>query len=151
MAKTTLEARFWSKVALPDERGCLRWTAGKFREGYGMFRKDGRNQGAHRVAYELLVAPIPEGLQVDHLCRVRDCVSPDHLEPVTQQENMRRGLLQERKLEAVRARTHCKNGHEFTAETLMRRSRGNRECKVCHRLREERKRREAGIEPRRWR
>lgn len=139
--------RFWSKVALPDENGCMRWMACKFRSGHALFKKDGVNQGAHRVSYELLVGPIPDGLHIDHLCRVRDCVTPDHLEPVTPAENTRRGLLSERRGSFERAKTHCRNGHPFIPENLVNRSRPGRDCKICHRLREERKRRAAGIPP----
>lgn len=146
MAKRSLHERFWEKVALPDENGCMRWMAGKFPAGYGLIRV-GTNQGAHRVSYELLVGPIPEGLQIDHLCRVRDCVAPDHLEPVTGQENTRRGILSERRGAHERAKTHCRNGHPFIPENLVNRSRPGRDCKICHRLREERKRRAAGIPP----
>lgn len=77
--------------------GCWLWTGAKNWTGYGQrsVRVDGkvRTARAHRMAYELLVGPIPEGLTIDHLCRVRHCVNPDHLEPVTMKENARRGVL----------------------------------------------------------
>lgn len=87
------EARFWSKVdRQPD--GCWLWTdAINPRTGYAQVRMGGRGGRmvlVHRWSYEHLVAPIPRGLQLDHLCRVRHCVNPDHLEPVTAQENRRR-------------------------------------------------------------
>jgi hypothetical protein len=85
-----LPPRFWNKVAAVKGGGCWYWMAGLFRGGYGQFRF-GRNTRAHRVAYEALVGEIPAGLDLDHLCRVRHCVNPEHLEPVTRKENIRRG------------------------------------------------------------
>jgi len=83
--------RFWSYV---DASGpCWEWTGATFREGYGMFQVDGAPVLTHRYVWELLVGPIPEGLEIDHLCRVRHCVNPDHLEPVTSAENSRRRVL----------------------------------------------------------
>lgn len=130
--------RFWSKVMLPDGNGCMRWTANKFTDGYGAFKMDGKNRGAHRVAYELLVGPIPAGLQLDHLCRVRDCVAPDHLEPVTNAENIRRSLPYRDPGAPHRAKTHCPKNHEYTPENTRIRhypDKGwtTRECKMCNR------------------
>lgn len=79
---------FWSKVQYTP--GCWLWLGALGRGGYGLSRHRGVLSVVHRVAYELLVGPIPEGLQLDHLCRVRHCVNPDHLEPVTALENVRR-------------------------------------------------------------
>ena len=81
-----ISARFWAKVDKTET--CWLWTGGQS-AGYGRFGFKGRpNLGAHRFAYELLVGPIPPGLDLDHLCRVRNCVNPDHLEPVTRRENL---------------------------------------------------------------
>lgn len=86
---TTVE-RLMAKV-IKDERGCWTWT-GALQRGYGRVCGGGRgnNQLAYRVAYELLVGPVPVGLELDHLCRNRACINPEHLEPVTHRENMRR-------------------------------------------------------------
>jgi hypothetical protein len=83
-------ARFWAKVEKTD--GCWFWRARIIATGYGSFSLDGRKVMAHRFAYELLVGPIPEDLELDHLCRVRHCVNPAHLEPVTHRENILRGM-----------------------------------------------------------
>ena len=91
-----------SARAVPGEGGCLLWT-GATTNGYGVVSVDGRLQRAHRVAYEQANGPIPAGLHLDHLCRVRACINPDHLEPVTQAENNRR---------AGAAKTTCSKGHE---------------------------------------
>ena len=82
--------RFFNKVNKTDT--CWLWTSAKNIDGYGIFRINGKNILSHRLSYELYIGKIPEGLQIDHLCRVRDCVNPDHLDPVTQAENIRRGL-----------------------------------------------------------
>lgn len=72
---------------------CWLWTGAKTGDDYGVIIEGGRKVGAHRWLYERLVGPVPEGLDLDHLCRRHDCVNPDHLEPVTHQENIRRGDL----------------------------------------------------------
>lgn len=126
MAQSTLEKRFWAKVERSDDNSCWLWT-GYVLRGYGRFE----STGAHRVAYELLVAPIPPGLHLDHLCRVTRCVNPSHLEPVTQAENNRR---------ASAAQTHCKRGHEFTPENTYRIP-GRPSPRTCRECAKERSRR----------
>src|SRR6266496_2265386 len=91
-----LVTRFWAKVDRSGgSRACWLWTGKTGRDGYGRIGLGGRGAlvrvRAHRFAYELLIGPIPDGLQIDHLCRVRHCVNPAHLEPVTQRENILRG------------------------------------------------------------
>lgn len=96
--------------------------------GYGMFRFEGRMQVAHRVSWKLLVGPIATGIQLDHLCRNRKCVNPDHLEPVTQRENIHRSPLKG-------SETHCRNGHEYAVVGVyMRRDRNTRMCRECRRV-----------------
>jgi hypothetical protein len=83
-------------------------------------------QGAHRVAYELFKGPIPAGMDLDHLCRVRCCCNPDHLEPVTRKENLRRGLNGQK--------TACYKGHPYTPEnTYYRANTGKKQCRLCAR------------------
>ena len=90
----TDEERFWSKVIVTPM--CWWWTGSLQSKGYGQFRLDGSLVLAHRYAYEICFGPIPEDLQIDHLCLVRHCVNPAHLEPVTGDENIRRQWLARR-------------------------------------------------------
>lgn len=132
-----LAERFWSKVAIAGPDKCWEWQASKHK-GYGCFGnspREGRSRRAHRVAYKLLVGPIPERLTIDHLCRNRACQNPDHLEPVTNRDN----VLRSEGITAKNAqKTHCKHGHEFTPSNTIRRK-GGRECRACQRERESRR------------
>lgn len=86
-----LPQRFWNKVKVNPETGCWEWTACKFNTGYGYYWLDGGGTSGHRAAYEAFRGVIPEGLHLDHLCRVRNCVNPAHLEAVTPTVNILRG------------------------------------------------------------
>lgn len=128
-------ARFWKKVNKDAPGGCWLWTASCVADGYGQFNKGSKQMvRAHRFAYEACVGPIPDGLTLDHLCRVRGCVNPAHLEPVSMRVNIMRGQSSG----AVNARkTHCIHGHEFTPEnTQTSQSRGWRRCLTCFRVRD---------------
>ena len=113
--------RFWSKVEIAGPMDCWEWQAYKTKQGYGQFGLNGKIQRAHRVAYELVVGTIPNGLTIDHLCRNTGCVNPFHLEPVTLAENIRRG-------NRYNVKTHCKRGHERTTGNLK-----GSNCKTCTR------------------
>lgn len=141
-------SRFTEKYMIgPNE--CWLWTAHVTKAGYGIFSKSDRTPVyAHRWAYEHFVAPIPVGLQIDHLCRVRACVNPKHLEPVTSRENTRRGMLLEAKLAS--RKTHCLRGHPMIDSNLYL-WRGRRRCRTCMQVRASAKWREAHPEARAYR
>ncbi|MEU7163131.1 HNH endonuclease signature motif containing protein [Streptomyces morookaense] len=123
--------RFLSKVG-DTGAGCWEWAGTRTLQGYGQFWLDGRNQYAHRIAYEVVVAPIPDGLVIDHLCRNRACVNPGHLEPVTNRTNLLRGVG----FAAAKARqTHCIRGHRFDTANTRRATNGTRKCRACDRER----------------
>lgn len=129
------ESRFWEKVSVDPETGCWVWQGalqGKYYQhengGYGSVKWNKRVRPAHLVAWELVRGPVPDGLCIDHLCRNTRCVNPDHMEPVTNAENIRRGL--------IRRPTHCPQGHEYTDENTVYMSKGKghkpyRACKIC--------------------
>lgn len=107
--------------------GCLIWMGHRIRTVYGVFKVANRSRRVHRVAYEVWVGPIPDGLEIDHLCRNRACIEPSHLEAVTHRENIAR---------SVPARvTHCPSGHEYTEEntlvTTNDRGYRRRRCRTC--------------------
>lgn len=123
-------ARFHEKYRVDPETGCWLWTDKPDRHGYGEFWMNGRNHRAHNAAYVLLVGPIPDGLEPDHLCRVTLCVNPDHLEPVTHRENMLRGeTLGARNA----AKTHCPRGHPYDEANTYIGTKGGRWCRACKR------------------
>jgi len=110
-----------------DKNGCWVWN-GYTKGWYANISVDGKSKKAHRVSYEAFVGPIPDGKQIDHLCRNKSCVNPTHLEPVSQREN----ILRSDSMPAKNVlKTHCYKGHEFTGENTYRDREGNRSCKAC--------------------
>lgn len=146
----SLEERFWSKV---DKRGpdeCWPWKGTLEKTGYGQLFTNGANgypriAKAHRVGYELLVGPVPEGLDLDHTCHDpsecnlgddcphRRCCNPAHLEPVTERVNC---LRSGSSAAEYAKRTHCANGHPLSGDNLILRANGARRCRTCKNARE---------------
>jgi hypothetical protein len=130
--------RWESKVEPEPNTGCWLWVGHIQPNGYGTIRtgsllSDSRAMSyAHRVAYKLLVGPVPVGLQVDHLCRVRQCVNPAHLEPVSPAVNTGRGSSPSTR---TAREGRCQRGHDLTAENIKVRSNGKRSCRRCINLR----------------
>lgn len=134
-APRTLIERFEEKIR-EGPNGCWEWTGALIPSGYGMKWNGERVVPAHRWSYEYHRDEIPDGLQLDHLCRNRRCVNPWHLEPVTNRVNSKRGKAAGVNRERNLARTHCPYGHEFTPEnTYASPARGDRQCLKCSRAR----------------
>lgn len=127
--QSLMEVLFWSQVEITDD--CWLWRGAKTPAGYGQVRQANRQKLVHRVAYEWLVGPIPQGLVLDHLCEIRVCIRPDHLEPVTQQVNIERarGKL-----------TTCPHGHPLDGYCRNGTARAARRyCKTCDQAKSRRK------------
>lgn len=131
----TLPQRIIDKINFTDS--CWLWTAATAGRGYGVVYWEGRQDYAHRVVYMVLVGPIGDGLEIDHVrergCTSIKCVNPAHLEAVTHLENVRRC--------DKAMQTHCVHGHEFTEENTYRKGNGCRMCRACKRERFQARRR----------
>jgi len=113
--------------------GCWLWTGTLNPGGYGCVGFQGKTKGAHRVAYMLANGSIPAGMDLDHLCRVRCCVNPGHLEAVTRSVNLRRGEAGQNLVSKALAKTHCPAGHPYQGDNLYVDKRGRRACITCQR------------------
>lgn len=122
--KLSTEERFWAKVTRTES--CWNWSS---RPGkHALFLVDGSLVPVHRYAYELMVGPIPDGLEIDHLCRNQICVNPEHLEPVTREENLRRGWGHRLQNGMT---NECIHGHKYTPENTYVNPRGHASCRRC--------------------
>lgn len=128
-------ARFWSYVDKNGTNGCWEWTSSLYPQGYGRFWLYPRNLRAHRISYTITKGPIPQGLVLDHLCRNRKCVNPDHLEAVTNRQNTLRGISGiKAAAPPANKEFFCVQGHERTPENTYRRSNGVQECRKCRQM-----------------
>lgn len=127
MTRPTLLPRHYARLTY-DGSGCWLWQGATHR-GYGRVCHERRSWVAHRFFYTALVGPIPEGLTLDHLCRVRNCVNPAHLEPVTAIENYRRGQ------QGPAPRTHCPQGHAYEGDNIAWVNQGGRKTRACRECR----------------
>jgi hypothetical protein len=124
--------RLLSKIRIQSDTGCWEWQAFRDADGYGTFWLNGESRRAHRASYELFVGPIPDEATLDHLCRNRCCVNPDHLDPVPIGENLMRSPEAPASVNAQK--THCsRGGHPLSGSNLYICPRGKRECRTCRR------------------
>lgn len=127
--RATVSERLFARRFITNT-GCWLWTGRLTRKGYGQISVGNGMKQVHRVAYQEFVGPIPDGLTLDHLCRVRHCFNTDHLEPVTLRENTLRGeTITAKNI----AKTVCPQGHPYDTENT-RIYRGGRHCRTCGRL-----------------
>lgn len=123
------------------ECGCVIWTRALSTDGYGQFWANGRLRNAHIVAYELAKGPVPDGLEIDHLCRVRCCINPDHLEAVSDRENVIRGRgpAVTRARNMLRHSNTCPHGHDDLVYYLRKDGRMQKQCKTCQAIRHQKR------------
>lgn len=133
MSPTDIPAWLADKASVVGE--CWIMSVGLDRNGYSRLRADGALWWAHRWVWSRLVGPVPDGLQLDHLCRNRACVRPDHLEPVSASENVRRSTAGVSLSHVNGDKTHCMHGHIFDAKNTYYRPSGGRSCRACLRAR----------------
>ncbi|WP_369811150.1 HNH endonuclease signature motif containing protein [Hymenobacter mellowenesis] len=127
----SVEERFWEKVVIRQE-GCWKWLAATTKGGYGRFKVGKFLAMAHKVSYQFINGPIPEGLLVRHTCDNPTCVNPAHLELGTQKDNMQDRIIRGRNPSLLK--THCKQGHLFSPENTYKDPDGTRRCKTCQKV-----------------
>lgn len=128
--KQNIQTRFFKKIEYSNhfDDDCWYWTSTNHKDGYGQFKLNSKSCLAHRISYELFRGKIPIGLQLDHLCRNRKCVNPNHLEIVSNRENVLRGVS----VCAINyKKTHCKHGHKFDEKNTYFNKNKNRRCRFC--------------------
>jgi len=133
MGCMSMVIRFFKFLPELTNEGCWVWRGSRTKAGYGQFNLKWENGKsvivrAHKLAYELLVGNVPDGLELDHLCHNRACCNPAHLEAVTHEENLRRAFERNRK-------PKCPAGHIYDEENTMTDKNGYRFCRECNRLR----------------
>ena len=111
---------------MSEHTPCVEWAGAHDKDGYARMNHNGKWRGVHRVEWEKSNGAIPEGMVIDHLCRNRGCINPDHMEIVTPEENTRRREL---------ARTHCVRGHLLSGDNVMMQAHNRRRCRECGRIR----------------
>ena len=145
----TLEERLEAKYMPEPNSGCWLWLGATNNKGYAQIHVNGKTELAHRKSYEIYVGQIPDGLTLDHLCRVACCINPAHLEPVSMRENYLRGNGPKVNGDFYRTKTHCSNGHLYSGENLIIEKNGWRSCRICRRAAWTRYNRKRAVEKRR--
>lgn len=127
ISECSVISKAWKERIVNNSNGCWMWVGGKNVNGYASGQLNNRTVRVHKAIYELLVKKVGRGLELDHLCKNRNCVNPRHLEEVTHLENMRRGVLANK--------THCVRGHKLDGENLLPSTPKRRSCRLCGRIR----------------
>ncbi len=122
-----LPTRITNRLCFDLHTGCWLWVGTRYPNGYGQVWLNHRQHMPHRLLYERLHGPVPAGLELDHLCRVRHCANPKHLEAVDHGTNVKRGA------HGHRRKTHCPKGHPYDTQNTRINSQGSRICRTCHR------------------
>ncbi len=136
MKSRPLHKRLWEKANKTET--CWLWTAYINKFGYGVIGTyDKKTALAHRVSFELTKGPIPEGLEINHLCEVKNCINPDHLEAITRAEHILKTDFQGGKYQ--KNKTHCVNGHSFQETDVYITKEGHRKCRACGRAADKRR------------
>lgn len=132
--RPTIEQAFWERANKVRADNCWLWSGAINDDGYGILRR----KSAHRFSYEMHFGAIPKGMEIDHICCVRSCVNPRHLEVVSHTENVRRSWdrgqrehLRDRLGVSQAAKTHCSHGHEYSIENTRIDEAGRRRCRQC--------------------
>lgn len=120
--------RFMAKVDVRSAEGCWIWLGGHVGRGYGAYYADGKQRPAHRVSFEFFNGPLDEDLEIDHLCRTRNCVNPWHLEQVTHRKNSMRGIAPSM---VIRRSGKCLHGHKLEGKNLIVRKNKKHGCRSC--------------------
>ena len=137
-----LPLSFWLNIDCHNQvdSGCWYWRCAIDAQGYGVTTIKNGTRLVHRIVYENLVKSVPPGFELDHLCRCKSCCNPYHLEIVTHQENVKRGLAGKNTILAAKTMTTCKKGHAWISENIVLRKSGKKLCKLCKRKYERNKR-----------
>ena len=134
--RKTLKERFDGRYTVNKKTGCWEWEGARSPEGYSRIGHKGKACYGHRISHEIHIGPIPKGLEIDHLCRVRHCVNPEHLEAVTHSVNAQRGVCGKVSASRNRAKTTCPHGHPYEGGNLyVVPKTGHRVCLTCKRKR----------------
>jgi hypothetical protein len=131
--KGTLRERVFARLTIDQENGCLLWTGCRVK-GYGYVAEGQAPRLVHQLMYEWFIGPVPFGMEIDHLCRIRHCAAPAHLEAVTHAENLRRSRGHQPPGWNA-SKTHCPQGHPYDEANTIRTGPNKRACRQCKRER----------------
>lgn len=128
MSRISADERFEQKFIPEPNSGCWLWNASSNTDGYGLFFFNGKIKSAHQFSFSKRYGYIPSnGKEIDHICRNRMCVNPEHLREVTHKENMENAIF------FLSLKTHCPSGHPYSGKNVRFNKNGSRACRTCER------------------